>query len=457
MIRSRRSEEVAAMMGDELFDDLPEQKGPGREGHEGAPRLRQPERDQIELRAVDLDSLLASDHPARLIWGYVEGLDLSRLYATIKAREGTPGHPPIDPRLMLALWLYATSDGVGSARTLARLCESHDAYRWLCGGVSVNYHTLSDFRMAHPELLDELLAKNVAALAAAGLIDLDTLAQDGVRVRAAAGSSSFRRRAKVEEHLAKARRVVARLKQEVEQDPAVNERRRKAAQERAARERAERVQAAHQKLAEIEEQRQRREKTSAKATAKQGQPRVSLTDPEARVIKMPDGGFRPAYNVQITSAVEQQIIVAIDVTAAGSDAGLARPMLEGLGERGIRPSHHLVDGGFTKKADIEWAHDQGIALYCPPPKSKHGTDPYTPRRSDSPAVRQWRARMASDEGIARYNRRSIHECINARLHQWRLSQFTVRGIAKARIVAQWFALANNILGAHRLSTLAAQA
>jgi transposase len=442
------------MAGDELFEDLPQQVGPVREGQEGAPRLRQPERDQIELRAVDLDSLLAADHPARIFWRYVEGLDLSQLYGAIKAREGTPGHPPIDPRLMLALWLYATSDGVGSARALARLCESHDAYRWLCGGVSVNYHTLSDFRMAHAELLDELLAKNVAALAAAGLIDLDALAQDGVRVRAAAGSSSFRRRAKVEEHLRKARDVVERLKREVEQDPAVNERRRKAAQERAAREREQRAQAALDKLAELEAQRKQREKSHAKETAKQGQPRVSLTDPEARIIKMPDGGFRPAYNVQIASAVEQQIIVAIDVTAAGSDAGLVRPMLERLHGRGIRPSCHLADGGFTKKADIEWTHAQSIALHCPPPKSKHGTDPYVPRRGDSPAVRQWRERMASDAGKARYKRRAIHECINARLHQWHLSQVTVRGLAKARTMARWFALANNVLGAHRLGMAA---
>jgi transposase len=194
---------------DGLFEGLPEQVAPKSSRSEGEPRLRRPERDQIELRAVDLDSLLAQDHPARIILAYVERLDIGALYAPIKARAGTPGHPPIDPRLMLALWLYATADGVGSARALARLCESQDAYRWLCGGVSVNYHTLADFRLAHPTLLDELLAKNVAALAAAGVIDLDTLAQDGVRVRAAAGTSSYRRRASVERRLEQARAVVA--------------------------------------------------------------------------------------------------------------------------------------------------------------------------------------------------------------------------------------------------------
>src|SRR3546814_179769 len=134
--------------------------------------------------AVDLDSLLGSEHPARVIWSYVERLDLSDLVASVKSREGHPGHPAISPRLQLALWLYAAKDGVGSARALARLCEQHDAYRWLCGGVSVNPHTLSDFRVGHGALLDRLLTENVAALIAAGVIDLRSLAQDGIRIRA---------------------------------------------------------------------------------------------------------------------------------------------------------------------------------------------------------------------------------------------------------------------------------
>jgi len=439
------------MAEDELFEGLAEQRASKPIGSEGALRLRQPERAQIELRSFDLDSLLAADHPARIMWAYVERLDLGALYAPIRAREGTPGHPPIDPRLMLALWLYATSDGVGSARALARLCDSQNAYRWLCGGVSVNYHTLADFRLAHPELLDELLAKNVAALAAAGVIDLDTLAQDGIRVRAAAGSSSYRRRGKVEARLGQARQVVERLKREVEQDPAANEQRIKAARDRAAREREARAAAALEKLAELETQRKQREKSHAKDTAKQGQPRVSLTDPEARIIKMPDGGFRPGYNMQIASAVESQIIVGIDVTACGSDAGLARPMLEKLRQHGIEPDRYLADGGFTKNADIEWTHAQDIELYCPPPNSKHGTDPFALRKADGPGVRQWRARMASETGKARYKRRAIHECINARLRQWNLRQLTVRGLRNAQMVLRWFALAHNILSAHRLT------
>ena len=403
------------------------------------------------MRAVDLDSLLSGDHLARVIWRYVESLDLGALYEPIKARQGTAGHPPIDPRLMLALWLYATSEGVGSARALARLCESHDAYRWLCGGVSVNYHTLADFRLAHPELLDELLAKNVAALAAAGLIDLAALTQDGLRVRAAAGSSSFRRRGTVEARLDEARVAVSRLREEVDGDPQANERRLKAAKERAAQERERRAAAALEQLKEIEALRARREKTHGKKTAKQGAPRVSLTDPEARVIKMPDGGFRPAYNMQIVSAADSQVVVAIDVTNSGSDGGLARPMLEKLRQAGVRPKRYLADGGFTKKDDIEWADEQGVDVYCPTTPTKHGLDPYAPREKDGPGLRRWRERMASAAGQVIYKRRSIHECINARCRQWGLTQIAVRGLEKAKTILRWYALTNNVLAAHRLA------
>ena len=243
---------------------------------------------------MDIDSLIGEDHAARLIWDYAEQLDLRELEDAIKAREGRPGHPAITPRLLLALWLYATSEGVGSARALARLCESHDAYRWLMGGVSVNYHTLADFRVGHGELLDRLLTENVATLAACGLIDLSKLAQDGVRIRASAGATSYRRRARLEEHLARARDVVEQLKREVDDDPEASNRRIRAARKRAARERVEKVEAAIKTLGEVEAQRKRRMKTNRKQTEKQKEPRASTTDPEVRIMKMADGGFRPA-------------------------------------------------------------------------------------------------------------------------------------------------------------------
>ena len=441
------------MCDEELFGALPEQAKPQADAASRAvPRLREPKRDQIELRAVDIESLIGEDHPVRVIWSYVEGLDLSEVEDRIKARGDRPGHPSTSPRLLLALWLYASSDGVGSARALERLCNSHDVYRWLCGGVSVNYHTLADFRVGCADLLDRLLVEHLAALAKAGLVDLDTLAQDGVRIRASAGAASFRREATLDRHLATAQAVVEELKREVDTGSDASNRRIKAARERAARERSERVKAAQTALDEIKRQRQEREEKRGNGK-KPKEPRASTTDAEARVMKMADGGFRPAYNVQVASPAGEQIVVAVEVRNTGSDRGLMRPMLERRrAQSGHFPGRHLADGGFCSAEDIEWAHAEGIDVYCPPTQSKHGTDPYLPRRGDGAGVLAWRARMGSEAGKAAYKFRSICECIHARWRNWNLRQLTVRGIEKVRAVVLCFALTNNILQGHRLAS-----
>lgn len=443
------------MPGDELFDHLPEQAVP-QVFDAGRPRLREPVRDQVELRAVDLDRLIGADHPARVIWDYVQKLDLSSLERAVRAREHTPGQAPASPRLLLALWLYATSEGVGSARALARLCESHDVYRWLCGGVSVNYHGLADFRTADSDLLDRLLTENVATLSAANVINLNEVVQDGVRVRASAGAASFRRSKTLHKELRKAQRRVAQLKQEVHDDPDASNRRIRAAGERAARETEARVKAALAKLAEIEAERERRAKTNKKQVAKQKEPRASTTDPQARIMKMADGGYRPAYNCQLGTVAEGQIVVAVETTAVGSDRGLMPPMLTQIDRRhGRKPRRYLVDGGFNKNEDTEWAAGIGVNVYGPPIRSKHDTDPYAPRRDDGPGVAAWRKRMKSTHGKAVYKRRTMGECINARFRQWNLRQFVVRGLRKVQAVLSLFALANNILQGHRLSRIAA--
>ncbi len=441
---------------DGLFDDLPEQIGPGRAGDLGAARFREPVRDQVALRVCDLDGLIDADHPARLMWGYVEGLDLRALEALVKAREHGRGRSPASLRLLLALWLYATSQGIGSARALAGLCESHAAYRWLCGGVSVNYHGLSDFRVAHGALLDRLLIESVASLAAGGLIDLDEVAQDGVRVRAAAGSGSFRRRASLEAALATATALVQGLKAEVDDDPGAAGARAVAARRRAAQAREARLKAALAHQAELEALRARRAKTNKAEVETQKPPRSSTTDPEARIIKMADGGFRPAWNGQVATVAQGQIVVAVDVTANGSDHGQLRPMLERIERQfGRPPLRYLHDGGFTRHEDTIWAAGRGTTIYAPAPKTRHKTDPWTPRPRDKPAVADWRSRMASPAGQAVYRRRAMHECINARFRQWGLTRVTVRGAAKVLTVLRWFALANNILQGNRLAAAAA--
>lgn len=441
------------MADSELFADLPEHMKPqGDAAPGGAPRLREPRRDQIELRAVDIDSLIGQDDKARVIWAYVEGLDLRGLEDRIKARGDRPGHPATSPRLMLALWLYGASQGVGSARALERLCESHDVYLWLCGGVPVNYHTLSDFRVGHADLLDRLLAEHLAALSKAGLVDLAGLAQDGVRIRASAGAASFRRQATLERHVAQAEALVEALKREIDSDADASNRRIAAAKQRAARQRRERLEAAQAALGEIKRQRREREEKHRGNGKPPREPRASTTDAQARVMKMADGGFRPAYNVQVASVAGEQIVAAIEVRDTGSDRGLMRPMLERLGPRlDEAPARYLVDGGFGSAEDIEWAHGRGIDVYCPPTRSKHGGDPCAPRRGDGAGVLAWRARMASDEGKAGYKPRSVCECIHARWRNWDLRQLTVRGIEKIRAVVLTYALANNILQGHRLA------
>ncbi len=442
------------MGGDELFGELPEQSRPQADGAPlGAPRLREPKRDQIELRAVDIESLIGEDHPVRVIWAYVEGLDLSELEDRIKARGDRPGHPATSPRLLLALWLYATSDGVGSARALERLCDSHDVYRWLCGGVSVNYHTLADFRVGCADLLDRLLSEHLAALAKAGLVDLDTLAQDGVRIRASAGAASFRREATLDRHLAAAQAVVEELKREVEARSDASNQRIEAAKERAARERSERVKAAQTALAEIKRQRQEREEKRGNGK-KPKEPRASTTD--ARCTRDEDGRWR----LPPRPTTCRWRVPPASRSWSRSRSAITAPIAASCGRcwngcatlTGRFPARHLADGGFCSAEDIEWAHGEGVEVYCPPTQSKHGTDPYLPRRGDGAGVLAWRTRMASEAGKAQYKRRSICECIHARWRNWDLRQLTVRGIEKVRAVVLCYALTNNILQGNRLAS-----
>lgn len=406
-----------------------------------APRLRRPNRTQIELRPVDLDSLLAPDHQARVVWEFVESLDLSELYAKIKAVEGVRGRDATDPRVLMALWLYATLDGVGSARALDRYTKQHDVYRWICGGVPTNYHTLASFRVGHVELLDRLLTTSVATLLDAGAVTMQRVSQDGIRVRANAGAASFRRRPTLEERLKDAEAQVEALRRELEEDPAATSRRQKAARQRAVKERQERVQQALAQMPEVEATKARKKKAD-KAKA-----RVSTTDPDARTMKMADGGFRPAYNGQFAVDTDSQVIVGVDVTNAGSDLNQMPPMLDQLEERyEMRPKEYLVDGGFAKRQAIEEATEGGTIVYAPVNKPKDSTrDRHKPRPGDSPVVAQWRKRMGTDAAKEIYKERAATvECVNAHVRNRGLRQFLVRGLQKVRAVLLWQAIAHNV-------------
>ena len=407
----------------------------------GAKRVRHAVRDQVEFQEFALNDLLCEDDEARIVWEFVCGLDLSELSARIQAVEQGPGQAPADPRILLALWLYATLRGVGSAREVNRLCRKHIAYRWLCGGVSMNYHTLADFRTAHVDLLDRLLTHSAATLMAAGLVTLDRVAQDGMKVRASAGAASFRRQPTLDEALAKSEEQVRQLKQELETDPSAARTRRQAARERAAAERSSRIQAALEQLPGI---------AAAKKAKDRENARASTTDADARVMKMADGGYRPAYNVQFATTVGSQIITGVEVTNSGGDQGKMAPMVRQHVQRyGKPPKEALIDGGFFKKADFDEVSAGGTTVYCPVMESKDANrDPHTPRDDDSPVVAQWRQRMATDDAKAIYkDRASTAECVNALARNRGLYQFRVRGLLKVKAVALLYALAHNLMRA----------
>jgi transposase len=427
-----------------LFDlpDEPDPK-PAESGPPliGTPRFQAAVRDQVCFRAASLDELIPQEHPVRVIWDYALQADLSSLYQRIKAVQRHSGRPPIDPRILFALWLYATTRGVGSARLLDELCREKIDYQWICGDVSVNYHTLADFRRDHAGLLDDLLTQSVAVLMTEGLVDLERVAQDGMRVRASAGAASFRRKPTLEEALVEAQAQVETLRQEQEDEPKAASDRQKQARRRAAEERAARVAAALERLPELEAKKKPDEKDKA---------RCSTTDPAATVMKMANGGFNPAYNVQFATDTKSQVIVGVDVLTVGSDQGQMAPMVSQIQERYDKaPSEYEVDGGFAKLEDIEAvsAPEIGCTVYAPVQKPKDPkVDPHAPRPGDSAAVAQWRQRMGTEEAKTIYkDRASTAECVNALARRRGLVQFVVRGLAKVRAVVLWHALAHNVL------------
>lgn len=419
-------------------------------------------RDQAELRVFDIDSLIAQDHRARMFWSAVERLDLSRFYAPITARGSEPGRPALDPKVLLAVWLYATSEGVGSARHLARLCERDHAYQWLCGGLRPNHHSLSDFRVDHQLALDDLLSQLLASLMTAGLLRLRRVAQDGVRVRAHAGAASFRKGSTLRERcLAEATEQVQRLRSELHSDPAASSARERAAQERAARERQQAVDRALAELPKIQasHERTQRKGARAKAARRKGgeavrEARASTTDPEARVMKMGDGGFRPAFNVQFATTTEERVIVGVEVTNEGTDAGQMEPMIEQIERRTARcPEEYLVDGGYTKLSAIDAVESRGTRVYAPVANSRdERVDRHARKRGDTDRIAAWRARMSTDEAQAIYRERaSTAETVHADLRTWRgLRQLPVRGRSKVRSVALWMALTHNLMRAEVL-------
>mgnify|MGYP001581758102 FL=1 len=412
-----------------------------RNPSQAAARLVRADREQMRWEACCLDQRLAADHLARRVMALVERFDLSALESKIVARGSDPGRPAIDPRLLTALWLYGATQNVGSGRHLARLCLEHDAYRWILGGVTVSDHTLNDFRVGHQAVLDDLLAQMLAVLMAAGEIGGERISQDGTRVRAAAGSGSFRRERTLREHLDKAREDVRLLAEQAKGEAGSRAR---AAKERGARERQERLEAALAEMPALVKAKEQSHRSKAERAKAVESVRVSETDPEARTMKMGDGGFRPGYNVQVSVDVKSRAILNVNLSNSGSDAGQDESMRERVqAVTGIDVKEHLMDGGYVTHDALTTAQKDGVTVYAPVPKTADGRDPFEPRDDDPEAVAAWRLRMSSGEAKTIYKERAATvETVNADLKANRgLDRFRVRGLAKVKCVTMWAVLA----------------
>lgn len=411
---------------------------------DAVPRMKSPDRTQVDPNPKKIDALIPPDHKARVVWELTQPLDLSSLYAGIKAVENHAGRPAIDPQVLVALWTYATDEGIGSARELMRRCYDCDPYKWLRGGVDVNYHTLSDFRTAHLEWLKDQVVANVAAMRAEGLVNLEAIGQDGMRVRASAGNDSFKREETLQRLLEEAEQRWDRLQQEFEQETGLSSRQ-QAAQERSARERIERLKQAQEEVQKVAEAREKRKKGDGASA------RASTTDPPARRMKMGDGGTRPAYNVEFATELNSLVIVGADLINAGSDAGQMEPMVQQIEtEQTPLPegSEYYVDGGFVTKEDLESMGQRRVTVFAPPKEvekqQQQGKDPYAPKRGDSPEVAEWRQRMGTPEAREKYKQRGKCEWSNAECRNRGLYQFLVRGLQKVKAVVLWYVLVHNL-------------
>ena len=425
----------------------------------GGARVVKAERSQLSWDLVDLDAWLPADHRTRIVWAFVLTLNLDPLYAKIKAREGEAGRPAADPAVLLALWLYATIEGTGSAREVDRLTLSDLAYRWLRGGVPLDYHTLADFRSENGEILDRLLSESLAVLMAEGVVRLDEVIIDGTKAKAAAGKDSF----KTADGLAKAATLaaerVAALKAEVEADPVAQTRRGQAARERAAREAVDRAARARAMLDQLEAEKKERAKTHKTAEGNKSEPAASLSDPEARMMRFADGAMRPGWNVQVAATPDHGFIVGIEATDRRNDTGLAPPMVEEIERRlAVTPSRIIVDGGVATQDDIVAfaARDKPVAVFAPVKLDRHDVTAHSlyvraaKRAREPAALQEWRARMATLEGEAVMRRRKRIELVNAHIKGRGLGRLLVRGLAKVRAVLYLHALAHNLMTAHRL-------
>lgn len=430
------------MSHNQLLIDLPghiESKEKGSFS-KSKPRLKSPIRNQAEISIGSLDDYLSEDHKVRKVWRYVELLDLSLILGKIKSVESNPGAPAIDPKILMSIWLYAFIEGIISAKVINRYCKEHIAFKWLCGGVSINEHTISDFRVKHGEAFDDILTQSIAVLSHQGLIVIEKVAQDGMKVEAHASKSSFRREKTLKEHLKRAKEHVESLQKSLAENPSGMSKQQGAAKKRAAEQEVEKINHALEELKKLRQQKAIKAKKNGESFTQKDKEnvRASKTDPEARVMLMSNNGYAPAYNIQFVAEVTHKVIVGVFATKSGHDYGMLGPMQKQMKNRlGYVPSQTLADPGFLQYKDVEEAAENS-EVFIPGKtiKDNHSNQILT----------ELKKRMETEEAKEIYKERaSTAELVNARTRTRGLTQFLVTGLAKVNIVSLLFAIGNNML------------
>lgn len=397
------------------------------------------------MQLASLDDLILPEHPIRPIWQIVNLWPMDQFLKDVKARQGCVGRDLTDPRVLLTLWLYATTRNIASGREIERLCRTDLVFQWICGGLSLNHHTINDFRVAHEAAMDDLLTQMLATLTKNGVVKVQRITQDGTKVRASAGKNSFKTRDTLEEHLRQARRHLEDLKK-VANDPTASAQR-QAAQRWAAKERVVKLEQTIEEVKKIEQaKQQQKDKPSKKNPAM-----ASETDPQARKMKMPDGGTRPAYNVQLAEDSASRVVIGLDVTNAGNDVHESEPMRRQVEQRtGQKVQEHLMDGGYVGLESIDRAAATGTMVYAPVPEARNEkVDRYAAKKTDSAAVADWRRRMSTEEAKTKYKERAaLAETVNAELKTYRgMGRFVVRGLKKVKCMVLLSVLAYNLVHA----------
>jgi transposase len=396
-------------------------------------RTREPVREQGVIRFEMPEDVLPLEHPARVLWRVVETLDLSAFLGDAKAVEGHQGRDVVSVKMLLTLWLYAISVGVGSAREIERRFATDVAFQWIVGDQRVGRTTLATFRVRHVRALEKVFTDVLGLLLNRGLATLELVAQDGTRVRASASAPSFRRLPSLEACCEQARLHLHAVLAQADEAVTLRAQR---VREAKALDYLQRVEDAIGAIGEL-----------MAARSSKRPPRASTTDPEARVMKMADGGFRPGYNVQFSTAGSplggRRTIVGVRVTNKGSDYGSVEPMLQQIHERtGQLPARMLADGGHADVASIEAATALGVLPVIPP-----RAEDSPPNHKESEVIQAWRARMKTDESKQLLRARaSLCELPNAHAKtRFAMASVLVRGVEKVTCVVLLTALTHNLL------------